>query len=160
LNGIILSLVLGNITLAALMYNSRLLPQDFPKPIQEKVPPLLSVERRYRIILTILIMSVLLSGLILETVQLRQMNAGPAGVLSFGSAYVHVFLRLASFNIYDALVLDLGILTWLKPNCIFPPGAEGVEHLLYDYGKQLRDFLKGIFFCAVVSLPFAPAVLL
>jgi len=81
-------------------------------------------------------------------------------VLSFGAAYLYLFLLLAIFNLYDALVLDLGILTWLKPKCIIPPGAEGMEHLLYDYGKQLRDFLKGIVFCAIASLPFAAAVVL
>jgi hypothetical protein len=160
LNGIILSLVLGNITLAALMYNVRLFLHDFPKPIQEKVPPLSPGEKRDRMVLTVLFMGVMLAGLILETTQLRLLNAGQAGTLSFGSAYLHVFLLLAIFNLYDALVLDLGILTWLKPKCIIPPGAEGMEHLLYDYGKQLRDFLKGMVFCAIASLPFAAAVVL
>jgi hypothetical protein len=160
LNGIILSLVLGNIILAALMYNARLFLHDYPKAIQEKVPQLSPGEKRDRTVLTVLFMGTLLAGLILETAQLRQMNAGLAGSLSFGAAYLHVFLLLAIFNLYDALVLDLVILTWLKPKCIIPPGAEGIEHLLYDYGKQLRDFLKGIVFCAVASLPFAAAVVL
>jgi hypothetical protein len=160
LNGIILSLVLGNIILASLMYNVRLFLRDFPKPIQEKVPPLSSGEKRERMVLTVLFMSVLLGGLILETMQLRQMNAGRPGALSFGAAYLHVFLLLAIFNLYDALVLDLGVLTWLKPKCMIPPGAEGMEHFLNDYSKQLRDFLKGMVFCAIASLPFAAAVVL
>lgn len=127
LNGIVLSLVLGNITLAALMYNARLFLQDFPKAIQEKVPPLSPGEKRDRMVLTILFMGVLLGSLILETAQLRLMDAGQAGKLSFGAAYLHVFLLLAIFNLYDALVLDLGILTWLKPKCIILPGTEGME---------------------------------
>jgi hypothetical protein len=160
LNGIILSLVLGNITLAALMYNARLFLHDYPKLIQEMVSPLTSVEKRERTVLTVLFMGTLLGGLTLETAQLRLLNAGQAGVLSFGAAYLHVFLLLATFNLYDALVLDLGILTWLKPKCIILPGAEGMEHLLFDYGKQLRDFLKGMVFCAIASLPFAAAAVL
>jgi hypothetical protein len=159
LNAVILSLLLGNILLAALMYNARLFLHDFPKAIQEKVPPLSPGEKRDRMVLTVLFMGVLLGGLILETVQLRQGNVQP-GSLSFGAAYLHVFLLLAIFNLFDALVLDLIVLTWLKPKCMIPPGAEGMEHLLYDYGKQLRDFLKGMVFCAVASLPFAAIAVL
>ena len=80
--------------------------------------------------------------------------------LSFGAAYLHMFLLLAIFNLFDALVLDLIVLTWLKPKCMILPGAEGLEHLLYDYGKQLLDFFKGIVFCAVASLPFAALAVL
>ena len=53
------------------------------------------------------------------------------------------------------LVLDLFILTLLKPKFVILPGAEGMEYLFNDYRKQLIDFLKGMVFSAVVSLPFA-----
>jgi hypothetical protein len=160
LNGIFLSLLLGNIILASLMYNVRLWLSDFPKPIQAKVPPLSPREKRDQSVLTVLFMGVLLGGLILETVQLRMDNPGAAGTLTFGTAYLHVFILLAIFNLFDAIVLDWIVLTLLKPKCTIPSGAEGMEHLLYDPGKQRRDFLKGMVFCAIGSLPFAAVAIL
>ncbi len=134
------------------MYNARLWLQDYPKPIQEKVPPLSPAEKRGRVVVSVLLIAVLFGGVILETLQLR--TAG-AGSLSFGAAYLHIFLLLFIFNLFDALVLDLFIITLLKPRFVILPGAEGMEYLFHDYRKQLKDFLKGVVFCIVASLPFA-----
>jgi hypothetical protein len=35
-----------------------------------------------------------------------------------------------------------------------------MEHLLFDYRKQVVDFLKGVVFSAVASLPFAVIVII
>lgn len=156
LNGIILSLVLGVVVMGSLIYNARLWLQDYPKPIQEKVPPLSPAEKRERVVVAVLVMGILLGGLILETLQLR---ADP-GVISFGPAYLNFFSMLFIFNLFDALVLDLFILTLLKPKFAIHAGAEGMEYLFNDYRKQLVDFLKGIVFCVVASLPFAVFVIL
>jgi hypothetical protein len=134
------------------MYNARLWLQDYPKPIRDKVPPLSPAEKRDRGILTVLFLGVLFGGVILAVLQLR--TAYP-GTLSFGIAYLHIFLMLAVFNLFDALVIDLFIITLLKPSFVILPGAEGMEYLFNDYHKHLTDFLKGIVFCLVASLPFA-----
>jgi hypothetical protein len=151
-NSILLSLALGMIILGSLMYNARLWLQDYPKPIRDKVPPLSRAEKRDRIIVAVLVMGLLFGGVILEVLQLR--TAQP-GAISFGVAYLHIFLMLAIFNLFDALVLDLFIITLLKPRFVILPGAEGMEYLFNDYHKHLTDFLKGIVFCLVASLPFA-----
>jgi hypothetical protein len=152
LDGILLSLVLSAIVLGSLKYNPRLWLQDYPKAIRERVPPLSPREVRHRAVLVVLVLTVLIGGLALEALRLR--NDQPGG-LPFGTAYLSIFIFLAVFNLFDALVLDLLILTWLKPRFAVLPGTEGLEHLLYDYRKQLADFLKGFIFCAVASLPFA-----
>ncbi len=152
LNGISLSLILGVIILGSLRYNARLWLQDYPKPIRDKVPPLSPGERRDRGILVVLVFVVLIGGLILETMQLR---GNAAEKISFGAAYLNIFLFLAVFNLFDALVLDLLILTWFTPRFVILPGTEGMEYLFRDYSKQFADFLKGILFCVVASLPFA-----
>ncbi|MCC7451053.1 MAG: hypothetical protein IT324_26800 [Anaerolineae bacterium] len=150
LNGAVLSLVLGVIIMGSLMYNARLWLQDYPKPIRDKVPPLSAVEKRERVILGVVFMGVLLGGVFLTALQLRA-NQG----LPFGAAYLYIFLMLALFNLFDAVVLDLIVITWLKPRFVILPGAEGMEYLFHDYRKHLTDFLKGMVFCAVGSLPFA-----
>jgi hypothetical protein len=157
INGTVLSLVLGVIVLGSLMYNARLWLQDYPKPIRDRVPPLSATEKRQRAVLAVVTIGVLFGGIILETLTLRNSQAGR---VTFGVAYLHVFLMLAIFNIFDALVLDLFILTLLKPKFAILPGAEGMEYLFNDYRKQAMDFLKGMVFCAVASLPFAAVAVL
>ena len=152
IDGTVLSLVLGVIIFGSLMYNARLWLQDYPKPIQDKVPPLSDIEKRERVIISVAVIGVLVGGLLLEVGRLRTY---PAGSLTFGSAYLHFFLLLLIFNLFDAVVLDLLIITVLKPRFVILPGAEGMEYLFNDYRKHLTDFLKGMVFCIVASLPFA-----
>jgi hypothetical protein len=147
IDGSLLSLVLGVIVLGSLMYNARLWLQDYPKPIREKVPPLSAAEKRERAVLAVLVMGILFGGVILEARQ--------AGTISFGAAYLRILIMLVMFNVFDAVVLDLFIITLLKPRFVIIPGMEGMEYLLYDYRKQATDFLKGMIFSAVASLPFA-----
>ena len=151
-NGTVLSIVLGVIVLGSLMYNARLWLQDYPKPIQEKVPPLSATEKRQRAILAVIVMGILFGGLILEAVTLRNAQAG---TITFGTAYLYIFLMLFIFNVFDAVVLDFFIITLLKPKFVILPVAEGMEYLFNDYRKQVIDFLKGMVFCVVASLPIA-----
>ena len=152
LNGIILSLVLGAIVIGSMIYNARLWLRDYPKPMRDKVPPLSVTEKRDRAVLVVLLLGVLLGGVLLATLQLRRY---PPALLSIGAAYLSLFLMLAVFNLFDALVLDLLIITLITPKFVIIPGTEGMEYLFRDYRKQLVDFLKGFVFCAVASLPFA-----
>jgi len=156
LYGLIFSLTLGAIVLGSLRYNARLWLQDYPKPIRDKVPPLSPSEKRERLVVAVLLLGVLFGGLALETIWLRGIPDG----ISFGAAYLNIFLFLAIFNLFDALVLDLLILTWLTPRFVILPGTEGMEYLFRDYRKQFADFLKGMVFCAVASLPFALLVVI
>jgi hypothetical protein len=157
INGTVLSLALGVIVLGSLMYNARLWLQDYPKPIRDKVPPLSATERRERAIVALVVMGVLFGGVVLTTLQLRTYQAG---AISFGTAYLQTYLMLAMFNLFDAVVLDLFIITLLKPRFVILPGAEGMEYLFHDYRKHLTDFLKGMVFCTVASLPLAMVAVL
>ncbi len=152
IDGTILSLLLGAVIMGSLRYNPRLWLQDYPQAIREKVPPLSASEKRDRVVVGVLVIGILLGGVLLEALHLRTYQWGLA---QFGIAYLHVFIMLAIFNVFDALVLDLFILTLLRPKFAFVPGIEGMEHQLFDYRKQLVDFLKGFVFSAVASLPFA-----
>src|SRR5215831_14375076 len=107
IEGTILSVVLGVIVLGSLMYNARLWLQDYPKPIRDKVPPLSTTEKRQRAVLATAIMIILFGGILLATLQLR---ADQAGTITFGTAYLHIFLILMLFNLFDAVVLDLFII--------------------------------------------------
>ena len=157
INGTILSLVLGVMVMGSLRYNARLWLQDYPKPIRDRVPPLSTTERRQRAILAVVFIGVLFGGVALTTLQLRTASAG---ALSFGAAYVQIFLLLLLFNLFDAIVLDLFLIAILKPRFVILPGAEGMEYLFLDPRKHITDFMKGMVFCVVASLPFAALAVL
>jgi hypothetical protein len=150
LDGTILSLLTGIVVIASLRYNARLWLQDYPKPIREKVPPLNTVERRERRIVAVVMLATLIGPLVYYAFQLR---ANPE--LTFGTAYLHFFLVLLIFNLFDAVVIDLVYLTWMTPKYVILPGSEGMEYLFHDYRMHFVNFLKGIVFCIVFSLPFA-----
>jgi hypothetical protein len=71
-----------------------------------------------------------------------------------------MFILLLMFNVFDALVLDLIILTWFTPKFAILPGTEDMVYLFRDYRKQFINFLKGMVFSVVASLPFAAIVVL
>ncbi len=153
INGTVISLILGVITLGSLKYNARLWLQDYPKPIRDKVPPLSATEKRERAVIALVIVSILFGGVFVTALQLRPSQAG---ALSFGAAYVQIFLVLAIFNLFDAVVLDFFVIMVLKPRFVIIPGAEGMEDYIFrDYRKQVTDFVKGMVFCSIASLPFA-----
>jgi hypothetical protein len=77
------------------------------------------------------------------------------GAVPFLTAYLHFFGVLSIFNLFDAVVLDLLVLTFMKPKFAVIPGAEGMEYLYHNWGMHLTNFLKGVIFCTVFSLPFA-----
>jgi hypothetical protein len=154
-NGSIFSVALGLVILGSLAFNARLWLNDYPKPIRERVAPLSTAEKRDRGIVSMLFLGVLVGGLLFVVAQLRTIEG-----ISFGAAYLHLFVILAMFNLFDAVVIDLLVITLLKPKFVIIPGAEDLVYLFHDYRKHMTDFLKGMVFCAVASLPFALLVVL
>ncbi|MBL8119673.1 MAG: nitroreductase, partial [Anaerolineae bacterium] len=53
IDGTLLCVVLGGLIMASLYYNPRLWLQDYPKPVQAKVPPLNGEEKRQQRLLMI-----------------------------------------------------------------------------------------------------------
>jgi hypothetical protein len=157
IDGSVLSLVMGVIIVLSLRYNPRLWIGDYPKAIRDKVLPLTPVEKRDRMIVTALVFIAIVSIMLVSAIELK-VERGDS--ITFGIAYLNLFLVLMVFNIFDAVVIDLLWLTLLKPKFVILTGMEGMEHVLYDYRKQVGDFFKGFIFCAVFSLPFAVIALL
>jgi hypothetical protein len=149
-DGTLLSLGLGVLVLGSLYYNPRLWLQDYPAPIRAKVPPIKPTEKRQQRILMIPLLLLMFSIPLYSTYQSRLENGGS---ISFITAYVNTFVVSNIFNLFDAVVLDLLILTLMKPKFAVIPGAEGMEYLYRDWNMHLRNYLKGIVVCAVLSLP-------
>ncbi|CAG1770763.1 hypothetical protein BAC2_01258 [uncultured bacterium] len=152
IDGALLSAVLTAIVLGSLYYNPRLWLQDYPAEIQARVLPLSAQEKRQRGLVVILFLVGALGTLAYSVLQLRAANGGS---MPFLTAYLHVFGVLSLFNLFDAVVLDLILLTGFKPKFAVIPGAEGMEHLYHNWGMHLSNFFKGMGFCLVFSLPVA-----
>lgn len=58
------------------------------------------------------------------------------------------------FNLFDALVLDYLILTWMQPRFAILPGTEGLVGY-QDLGLQARAFLRGHLFVLGAGLLIA-----
>lgn len=148
----ILSLIIGVIILGSLIYNPRLWLQDYPAEVKAKVPPNTPREKREQRLLMIPFFLVMLGIPIYSAYLLRLENGG---TLSFLSAYLNVFFIANIFNLFDAVVLDLLILTFMNPKFAVIPGAEGMEYLYRDWGMHLKNYLKGIVILTIFSLPLA-----
>jgi len=155
IDGTLLCVILGGLIMASLYFNPRLWLQDYPKPVQAKVPPLNGVEKRQQRLLMLPFLLVML-GIPLYSAYILRKETGA----DFLSVYLHVFTLAQLFNLFDAVVLDLLILTFMKPKFAVIPGAEGMEYLYHDWGMHLRNFLKGVVICTVISLPIAGLVML
>lgn len=152
IDGSLLSLAMGIIIFGSLIYNARLWLQDYPADIRAKVPPNTPQEKRLQRLLMIPFLLVMVGVPVYSTYLLRQENGG---TISFLSAYLNVFFVLNLFNLFDAVVIDLLIGTFMKPKFAVIPGAEGMEYLFRNWGWHLANYLKGIGFCTVFSLPLA-----
>lgn len=73
-----------------------------------------------------------------------------SGAREFVSAYVHVFLLFFSVNIYDMLVLDIGLFCHSRKLRI--PGTEDMEKEYKDPWFHVIGAGKGIVIGAVVAL--------
>lgn len=152
IDGTILSAALSVVILGSLYYNPRLWLHDYPKEIQAKVPPITPREKRERNVVFVLFLVAIFGTMAYSLAGLR---SAYGGAVPFLNAYLHFFGVLSIFNLFDAVVLDLLLLTFMKPKFAVIPGAEGMEYLYYNWGMHLSNFLKGVIFCAVFSLPFA-----
>lgn len=154
--GGLLSLTVGALIIGSLVYNPRLWLQDYPAEVRAIVPPLTPAEKRDQRILMIPFLLLMMGIPFYATYVLRIENGG---TISFLSAYINTFSILNVFNVFDALVIDLVLLTFIQPRFAVIPGAEGMEHLNRDWNKHLANFLKGIVVVAVLSIPITLAAI-
>jgi hypothetical protein len=151
-DGLILSLALSVMVLGSLYANPRLWLQDYPAEMRAKVPPLTRREKQARLVLVVLFFGVAIAGLYYSSLRLLDANGGS---VTFLTAFLHIFLVLNIFNLFDAVVLDYLLLTRNTPRFVILPGTEGMEYLFHDSRMHIVNYLKGIVVCAILSIPAA-----
>lgn len=129
--------------LGLVLYNPRLMLQDYPSAIKAIVPPKTDAEKRQSILLGI---PFLLALLILPFVFVFRLEE-----TSFLGLFLHAFGVVWAFNLWDWLVLDWLLFCTITPKQMIIPGSEG--HPAYkDYAFHFRGFLIGTVFSLVMGL--------
>lgn len=121
---------------------------SYPKEIRERVENLPQYkdvikeeEKRH---LSIKLIAVLIFAIVLAVV------AYYSGAKNFKSAYIHVFILFFVVNIYDMIVLDIGLFCHSKRTRI--PGTEDMDKEYKNPWHHIRGAVIGIVIGTVVAL--------
>ena len=121
---------------------------SYPKEIRERVENLpqykdvIKGEKKRH--LSIKLISVLIFAIVLAVV------AYYSGAKNFKSAYIHVFILFFVVNIYDMVVLDIGLFCHSKRTRI--PGTEDMDKEYKNPWHHIRGAVIGIIIGTVVAL--------
>jgi hypothetical protein len=152
IDGTLLGGGLGLLILLSLFVNPRIWLQDYPAEIRDQQPPLSRREKNLRALCGVFIIGGLFGGLLMSTWLLR---ASSGGVLSFPTAWLHMYGLFTTFNLVDAVVIDYMILGSLKPVRLLVPGSAALLQRHLTLGRYLHDFAKGQLIGVVICLPLA-----
>lgn len=137
------------------LYDPRLMLQDYPPAIQEIVPPKTAREKRLTLWLGLPFLLILFVFPIYAAFEFQTRMGGQAG---FAWLWLYAAGIAFAFNLWDLLVLDWLVFCTLTPSRFVLPGSEG--HPAYkDYAYHFRAFLTGTVFSAVMGLVAAGVAL-
>ncbi len=143
--GISCSCIISIVILAILWYNPRLLLQEYPKDVQQQVPPKTSAEKRVCAYWATAIFLLLLAFPLAAAFSSKAAHQNFLGV--FFSAFGVLFL----FNLVDLLIIDWLIVCTITPNFLVIPGTEGMASYK-NYAMHFKGFLIGAGVSVVLSL--------
>lgn len=133
--------------LGLVLYNPRLMLQDYPPAIKAIVPPKTEQEKRLSTWLGLPFILILLVFPIYATFFFESQMGGA----SFLSLWLYAFGIAFAFNLWDWLALDWLVFCTLTPRQFVIPGSEG--HPAYkDYFFHFRGFLIGTVFSVLMGL--------
>lgn len=135
------------VILGSLRHDPRIWQDDAPKPMQELLGPMPPATRRRRAVWGLL----MLFGLV--GLAVRLMTAGLPATAGIGDRLLAAYVMFEVFNLYDALVIDIGVILLWAPDWAFAPGTKG-HPALRDWRFHVRAYLVGV----VAGLPFAGIV--
>ncbi|MBE6061487.1 MAG: hypothetical protein E7215_15175 [Clostridium sulfidigenes] len=121
---------------------------SYPKEIRDRVENLpqykdvIKVEEKRH--LSVKLIAVLIFAIILAVV------AYYSGAKNFKSAYIHVFILFFVVNIYDMIVLDIGLFCHSKRTRI--PGTEDMDKEYKNPWHHIRGAVIGIVIGTIVAL--------
>lgn len=153
IDGSILSVIASALLIVCLYVNPRIFLQDYPKDIQEAVPPKTPSEKRASLFWGIPFLLVLILVPISSTLALKPEHP------TFFPLFINAFGVAQFFNLVDWLVLDWLMFCTITPKFLMIPGTEGMAGYK-DYGFHFRGFLIGTLLSGIGASMIAGIVLL
>lgn len=143
--GIPCSLVLSLVILAMLWYNPRLLLQDYPKDVQQRVPPKTPAEKRASAWWTIVIFLLMLGFPLAAALSAKTAHH------SFLDIFLSALGVLFLFNLVDLLLMDWLLVCTITPKFLVIPGTEGMAGYK-NYAMHFKGFLLGAGISVILGL--------
>ena len=148
LYGLIMSLALTVLMGASFLAAPDMWLRSYPPDIKARFGAMTDKARRLRAPVAGAFFTLILVLTAMSLVRLSIRSGGSAALLNYT---LSSFLTLMTFNLYDLLVLDWLLFTYLTLKLFILPGTEGMAG--YDgYGFHARAFLRGTLICAVAAL--------
>jgi hypothetical protein len=149
--GIPCSFIISIVILVMLWYNPRLLLQDYPRDVQQKVPPKTQAEKRASVYGATAIFLLMFAFPLAAAFSSKTAHHSFLGV--FFSASGVLFL----FNLVDLLIMDWLIVCTITPKFLVIPGTEGMAGYK-NYAMHFKGFLIGAGVSGVLGLLLATLV--
>ena len=137
--GLALSAILGVLLLAVVRANAEIMLNDYPPDIKARWGPMTERTKRQRIFVALIFLIAILA---VVAWSLETLPAFVARDLTFGSAFAYFAVMFGTFNVFDWLVIDCGLIYW-QPRFAILPGTEGMAGYR-NYRFHFRGFLIGI----------------
>lgn len=153
--GLVLSAVVGALLLAMLRVNAEILLHDYPPDVRAAWGPMTTRTRRQRIPIAC---GLFVAGIAVIAWSLATLPNITPRELPFTTAVAYFAVMFETFNAFDLLVLDCG-LVYFQPRFAMLPGTEGMAGYR-DYRFHFRGFLLGIPVVAVGSVLVAATVVI
>jgi hypothetical protein len=144
LHGALLCAWMTFVILASLRHDPRIWQNDAPKPMQELLGPMPDATRKRANVWG------LITFVGLAAIAAHLMIAGVPSETGFGPRVLAVYVMFELFNLYDALVIDIGVILLWAPSWAFAPGTRG-HPALRDWRFHVRAFAIGV----IAGVPFA-----
>jgi hypothetical protein len=137
--GLVLSVVLSGLLLAIMRANPEIMLNDFPPDIKAKWGPMTARTKRQRLVAAGILLVALLT---IVAASLATLPAFTTRQLTFACAFMYFVTMFGTFNVFDWLVLDYGLVYW-QPRFVVLPGTEGMAGYR-NYRFHFQGFLLGI----------------
>jgi len=154
IDGAILSVIASLLIIVSLCFNPRMWLQDYPKDIQDRVPPKTKEEKRQALVVGIPFLIVLVAVPLSSTLVL---NVQGGGDTSFVQLFLNAFGVAFVFNLVDLLLLDWLMFCTITPKFLVIPGTEGMG-AYKDYCYHFKGALVGTALSIVGGLVIADIV--
>lgn len=134
IEGMLLSVFFCFVILGMLVYNPRLLLNDYPQSIRLSVPPKTPKETKLSKAIGTPFAALLVIAPFISTLYYDE--------ISFIHTFLHPFLVFTIVSLVDLIVLDWLIFCLITPDFVVIPGTQGMKDYK-NYRFHLIAFLKG-----------------